>query len=70
MLCMPRPRITYDVPEEIRRALLIYAAEMDHTVGEVIEQMTRKFIPDHVDRAKQLTAKHPPTPPRGRAKKS
>jgi hypothetical protein len=68
MVCMARPRITYDVPEEIRRALLVYAAETDQTVGAVIEQMTRQFIPEHVERAKKLTAK-PPTIPAGKSKK-
>lgn len=54
MLCMARPRITADLPEEVRRGLLIAAAEQDVSIGDLIEGMARRLYPDHIRRAAEL----------------
>lgn len=54
MVCMARPRITADLPDEIRRALLIHAAERDVSLGDIIAEWSRKMIPDHIERAKKF----------------
>lgn len=48
---MERIRVTFDIPDSVRRALLIYAAEHDTTVGAVIAEMTRDYLPEHVKQA-------------------
>ena len=53
---MERSRVTFDLPEPVRRALLIYAAEQNLTVGEVIEQMAAELIPSHVAQAERAVA--------------
>ncbi len=59
MVCMARPRITADLPDEVRRGLLIAAAEQDISIGELIERMARKLYPDHIKRAVDLiTSQH------------
>lgn len=62
----PRPRIQADVSEEVRRAILIVAAENDTSAGEIVEALVRKAYPDHVKRAVALIAKRekdlPPPP--------
>jgi hypothetical protein len=63
---MARPRIQADVSEEVRRAILIVAAENDTSAGEIVEALVRKAYPDHVKRAASLIAKRekdsPPPP--------
>lgn len=54
MLCMSRPRITADLPDEVRRGLLIAAAEQDVSIGDLIEGMARRLYPDHIRRAAEL----------------
>lgn len=57
MVCMPRQRVTADLPEEVRRGLLIAAAEQDLSIGELIAAMARKLYPDHIRRAVDLIAR-------------
>lgn len=63
---MARPRIQADVSEEVRRAILIVAAENDTSAGEIVEQLVRQAYPQHVKRAAELIAKKtadkPPKP--------
>ena len=68
MVCMARPRITADLPDEIRRALLIHAAERDVSLGDIIAEWSRQMIPDHIERAKKFIASQPdlPTPKKPR----
>jgi len=54
MVCMARPRITADLPDEVRRGLLIAAAEQDVSIGDLIEGMARRLYPDHIRRAAEL----------------
>ncbi len=71
MVCMARPRITADLPDEVRRGLLIAAAEQDISIGELIEHMARRLYPDHIKRAEALISgsdDHPP--PRSRKPRS
>ena len=56
MVCMSRSRITADLPEEIRRAILIHAAERDVSLGDIISEWSAKMIPDHIERAKKFIA--------------
>ncbi len=58
MLCMSRPRITADLPDEVRRGLLIAAAEQDVSIGQLIEDMARRMYPDHIRRAEELIRTH------------
>lgn len=64
MLCMSRPRITADLPDEVRRGLLIAAAEQDVSIGDLIEGMARRLYPDHIKRAESLISgsEEHPTP--------
>jgi hypothetical protein len=62
-----RPRIQADVSEEVRRAILIVAAENDTSAGEIVEQLVRQTYPQQVKRAEELIAKQgkkapPPKP--------
>ena len=68
---MARPRIQADVSEEVRRAILIVAAESDTSAGEIVEQLVRQAYPQHVKRAAAIIAKkgeesHPPPPPKAK----
>lgn len=54
--CMERTRVTFDIPEPIRRAIAIYAAERNYSVGQVIEEMARECIPAHITRAEEAIA--------------
>jgi hypothetical protein len=60
---MARPRIQADLPEEVRRGLIIAAAEQDVSIGELIERMAREKFPAHIERAKELIAKQGKKPP-------
>lgn len=53
---MERIRVTFDIPEPVRRAIAIYAAETNQSVGQVIEQFAGELIPDHISRAEEAIA--------------
>lgn len=66
---MARPRITADLPDEVRRGLLIAAAEQDVSIGELIEAMARRLYPEHIKRATELIqqqAESSPLPKKGK----
>ncbi len=59
-----RPRISVDVPPEVRRRLRLAAAKRDLTVGqyvmEAIEERLREDLGDDAERVLALTAKTDP----------
>jgi len=64
-----RIRITFDVPDRVRRALNIAAAETNETVGEIIERMTGELLQEQLSRADEIIAKGVQSPKRGRRPK-
>lgn len=50
---MERTRVTFDIPESVRRAIAIYAAEQSLTVGQVVEQMATRCIPEAIAQAER-----------------
>ncbi len=59
-----RPRISVDMPPEVRRRLRLAAAKRDLTVGqyvmEAIEERLREDLADDAERVLALTAKTDP----------
>lgn len=66
-----RPKVTFDVPERVRRALAIFAAERNCTIGEAIEGLVTEHLPDHLSQADRAmaTGQAGPVPKRGRRPK-
>lgn len=52
-----RIRLTFDVPDRVRRALNIAASERNETVGEVIESLTEELLSEQLSRADEVIAK-------------
>ena len=72
---MERIRVTFDVSDAVKRAIAIYAAEQNLTVGQVIERMAAEHIPDHIAQAERAIESgekresrrgRPPKPPAAR----
>lgn len=63
-----RIRLTFDVPERVRRALNIYASRKGITVGEAIEQLSEELLAEDLALADRSIAEgdQPPKPRRGR----
>lgn len=61
---MERIRVTFDVPDPVRRAIAAYAADNNLSVGEVIELMATDYFPDYVQRAEAAIASGVKLPPR------
>lgn len=64
-----RIRITFDVPDDVRRALNIYAARKNLSVGEVIEAMSRKYLPDDLALARKSIEEGDPPPKARKSRK-
>lgn len=66
-----RIRITFDVPEDVRRALNIRAARSAMSVGEIIELLVVEGMSDDLEIARRSLAegKPAPNPKRGRKPK-
>lgn len=74
MPTMPPPersKVTFDVSEPTRRALAIFAAERNVTIGDVIERLVKLHLPDHLARAIEAieNGEEAPKPRRGRKPK-
>ena len=66
-----RIRLTFDVPDRVRRALNIAAARRGVPVGEIIEEMTEECLPDDLSLADRTIAQgaEPPKQKKGRKPK-
>ena len=64
-----RPKVTFDVPERIRRTLAIIAAEQNCSVGDVIERLVIRNHPTQLERADRAIAEGEITPPPKRGRK-
>lgn len=65
-----RIRLTYDVREEYRRAINLFAAHKGLTVSDAIELMCIEFLPKYLEMAKEEVASGTPIKSRrGRPKK-
>lgn len=66
-----RPKITVDLPERSRRALLLYATQFGMTLSEALERMVEERLPDYLELADKGIAAgtNPPKPKRGRKPK-
>ena len=63
-LMAERIRLTFDVPEEVRRALNIAAARQGKSVGEVIEQLAEEALPEDMEIARRAIAEGESSGPR------
>lgn len=65
VMTIERIRLTFDVPDPVRRALNIIAARRASTVGEVIAELVQDNYPDAVAEANKAIAEGQ-RPKRGR----
>ncbi|MDE2102274.1 MAG: hypothetical protein KGL39_33825 [Patescibacteria group bacterium] len=65
-----RPKATFDVPERIRRALAIFAAEQGSTIGEAITFLVERQLKDQLERADQAMSEGKPMPKPRRGRKA
>lgn len=64
---MERVRVTYDLPEDVRRGIAIYAAEQGISFGQAVEQFANDAIPSHIEQARRaIEAGDRPPPKKGR----
>lgn len=67
VMAAERPRVTYDVPEEIKRAINIFAARKGFSVSEAIEWMVHQLLEEDLEIAKrEIELGTVPPPKRGR----
>lgn len=59
---MEQTKLTVNVPDTVRRALAIYAAESDQTVGQVLTELVAGSLPDYMKRAEELIRHGAPHP--------
>ena len=63
-LMAERIRLTFDVPDRVRRALNLAASGQSITVGEVIEQLVVQGLPDELKLADEFIARGEKPKPR------
>lgn len=68
VMTLERIRLTFDVPDPIRRALNIVAARKASTVGEIIAELVQEAYPDAIADANKAIAEGQ-RPKRGRRPK-
>jgi hypothetical protein len=57
-----RIKITFDVPDKVRRALAIAAGSRDKTVGQVIEWMAEQLLTEEMEFAARAISRGDPEP--------
>jgi plasmid stability protein len=64
-----RPRIMFDCPEDVRRAIRIRAAKYGQDHSAIIVAALRAYMSSEIAEAAKILASEPPAPPSRRGRK-
>lgn len=57
-----RSRVTFDVPERVRRALNIVSARKGRSIGEILEEVAEQLFPEDLELADKAIAEDESAP--------